>query len=362
MLYRTKPSVLLILTTLASLGAVGCQKAATPVSQSGPGAAKAADGQVVQKDFYRAALEALRRGDLETAERELKDALAANPAHHKARLELAQLYTRQAGVVAEDQLRPFWDGARRASERIDDVIQFTKMLETLIGADALSIEDGQRLSEQEKEVRELLQEIIKTGSKVSVAASILVDSFSRNPSLSEARIAKIDRAIEVLHRSPLEKAAKRSIEERNLMAMLSMVRITHSFKKLIGDANLSNFSFQSFSALRDKVCAANVGALREGLADIRTSLDRLEEGLAVGAKDPATTEKELRGELRKFVKEIGDSPIWAKVDKLFSKTTVEGYAASLAAKAVCGLGRNQQLSMQLIDSLEAQVAAEEAAE
>lgn len=361
MLYRTQPSVLLILATLASLGTVGCQKAATPVSPAGPGAAKTSEGQVAQKDFYRAALEALRRGDLETAERELIDALSANPAHHKARLELAQLYTRQAGVVAEDQLKPFWEGARRASERIDDVIQFTKMLEAFIGADALSLEDGQRLSEHEKEVRELLQTIVKTGSKISVAASILVDSFSRNPSVSEARISKIERALDVLHASP-SSPAKRSLEERNLMSMLSMVRLTHVFKKVIGDANLSDINLKSLSALREKVCSLNVGALREDLADIRTGLERLEEGLAVGSKDPATSEKELRVELRAFVKQIGDSPIWSKVDKLFVKSSLEGYAASLASKAVCGSGRDQKLSMQLIDSLEAQAAAEEAAE
>jgi hypothetical protein len=285
-------------------------------------------------------LQALDRGDDETAERELHTALAERPKNADARVALASIYARRAGFPMKVWLDPLMEAGKqvdskmRAYETAGDIAGRLADSQVDDGDDEIIAPDPK--SKDLRELKERIRSVYANLGKYAVSVMVAIDLFEALPYLDDGQMANLNLAIETL-RADDPNPDLRSPKVKVYLAALATMKFVHHLRNFVG-----SFDHEAKKAFTQssRFCTMDAPAVRANVTAIHDALVLVEEGLRVRGTDDANEVRlRARRQLHDFVKQrlLGDA--WNNVEKFFEKGSEQNYAVMRFASRLCGVGK-----------------------
>ena len=294
----------------------------------------------LSRQYLRDAMIALNNNDDVLAEQKLLQALNVDPKNAKARVALASIYAKRGKVSLKDWLDPFLEAGKQIKVKSDTLKKFSALLD-LYGqkADEKMEADMKGISKNVSMTFEFQQEAMdrikkRTNSmgqnigKMAFIGSTMMDIFQGIPMLREEDLDNIHKAVDLLVRED-KTPENRSEEVRVYLAILSMVRVVHHFRNLIGIVDKDTGEF--FSS-KNRFCDADEPHVKKELESLRIVLGQLEEGLRVRPNETLNPPRKIRSQIHDFI----ITHITPIVDHQMSGALEKGSEAEVRAQYLLG--------------------------
>lgn len=289
-----------LLLTLVLL--VGCTRSVTSEDSR---------GSPSQNHLRKAMLLLAEKKEVE-AQQEFEQSLKWDPTNSKARTAYASLIAKQAGLDLSVWLDPLTEIMRRFSQ-----------FEAKVNLPAVT--SLRTPGDPSQEAKEFIADLMKHAQ----AFSLFLDVFSKLPFLGGAQVSKLDSAIALLRADKLA-STERSEESRVYLTLLATIRLVSFTKLLLGEGSVI-----SIDAYKFRLCAMKPQEFIDSAMQIRHSLQFLEEGLVIGAKDPDTSQRKAREKVQKQISKILAHPLWASLESYFNVETPEGKIGKAIMERYC---------------------------
>jgi hypothetical protein len=279
----------------------------------------------------------------------MEEALAVDPGNGRARAALASLHAGEAGIVLARLVDPLY----KASEDLD--APQAALVEERRRAHARDVEESmsknRATSAADARSRKALNDIknvLDEAGAFLANANLALIVFDTLPRVSVERTESLEKAIAVLRDGSVAPGA-RDEETRLYLAILGGIRFVGGVRTILGT---DTFAAGDFLRFRSRLCAQTDAPLRAALADARTSLGYMEEGLTHSPDDPDTSKRRRRKRLQEFVTKFLTNGVFARADVLFDPRSQIGGAAREVADAWCAGDAPREAARPLVEAVE----------
>jgi len=283
------------------------------------GQAPLSSGEEGAKEQLRIAYEKLNQGDELGAEEALHTSITLDRANSSAaRVALASIYAKKAGVHLKDWLDPFY----QATQDIDTKNRTYRQGSELIDLTNFQLrhfykEKYQNLTEEELEFRKRVASLTKSFAKLSLGIMVFVDVFQQMPTLDTTQAELLEKSIQILIEGN-NQTYRLSEEGRMYLSVLSVVRLVNHIKRQMGREDILAY-------IKDPkgICDSNPLDLKEALLEIRKSIAYLQMGVKVYEDEPDNKRRKARKKISAFLEKNLQTNIWNKIENFFQEGTLE---------------------------------------
>jgi hypothetical protein len=298
---------------------------------------RSGSGPSASNQHFKAGLRALDRGDYDSAERELKSSLDANPGNNKARTALASVYAQKAGISWSLLFDLLMEAGRELDSKMRTYRSSLDMQNLISGVNSdMQEENGEARggSRRDVELKKRVVEIYSKVGMVAVGAIIAIDLIHGIPYMTPAQLGYLDQAIQVL-RNDNSSSVLRHEDVKVYLSVLGIVRFIFFTRQFLG-----TFDHEAAKLFTNKsrFCKADATDARYHLTNIHDSLLTVAEGLSISEEEANTPPRKSRLKLHRFVQKFLMGKIWEDLDKFFLPDSDEHRVAMRYFTRVCGIG------------------------